>query len=130
MRITKELEAKIKRQIGQKYEKKQTELRAIFQKIVDENAPAIAAKIDEYRSDVIFETILKKAIPFCDKTTLQIVTTHNTWFFPEAYKTYSDEMSELRTAKDREYENLAIQISYLKDINEIKEAFAELGLTF
>lgn len=130
MRITKELEIKIKRSLDEKYKPEITAKSEEFKILRAERSPAMIEELQKMYDENPLIRALYKVNSYHEFDAKTIVENGSSAFFPEEYEADRLFRIKIREKKDADYEALAIQIAYSKDLTAIKEAFAETGLTF
>ena len=131
MRITEELRTRIERGLSKKYEaeyqKNEEEYRATGAK----EKPAIVAELENILSTPVGRVLGNRASRGGSSLTANGVFEYWTYeFCRDAYEKKNRADAILNEKKRLDYEELAIQIAYQKDIEGIKTAFAAMGLTF
>lgn len=131
MRITKELEIKIKRSLDEKYKSEITAKSEEFKRLRAERSPAMIEELQKmYDENPLIRALYKAINSYRAFDAQTIVENGSPSFFPEEYKENRLFEEKIREKKEADYEALAIQIAYSKDLTAIKEAFVEMGLTF
>ena len=130
MRITEELRARIERGLSKKYEAEFKKNEEEYKATVAKEKPAIVAELEKILSTPVGRVLGNRASRGSSLTANGIFEYWTDEFCHDAYgkKNKADEV--LREKKKLDYEELAIQIAYQKDIEGIKTAFATVGLTF
>ena len=131
MRITEELKARIERGLSKKYEAEYKKNEEEYQATVAKEKPAIVAELEKILSTPVGRVLKKEAFYNGSSLTADGVfenCAHK--FCGDAYEKKNKADTILREKKKLDYEELAIQIAYQKDIEGIKTAFATMGLTF
>ena len=133
MRITEELKARIERGLSQKYEAEYKKNEEEYRAAVVKEKPAIVAELEKILSMPALNTpvgcVLKKKA-FYNGSADVVFENCAHEFCRYAYEKKSKADTILREKKKLDYEELAIQIAYQKDIDSIKSAFSSMGLTF
>lgn len=131
MRITKELEIKIKRSLDEKYKPEIAAKSEEFEILRAEQSPAMVEELQKlYDENPLIRALYKACNSYREFNAQSIVEGNSSAFFPKEYEADRLFGIKIRKKKDADYEALAIQIAYSKDLAAIKEAFAEMGLTF
>ena len=136
MRITEELKARIERGLSQKYEAEYKKNEEEYRAAVAKEKPAIVAELEKILSMPALNTpvgcVLKKKAFYNGSSLTADGVFENCAheFCRDAYEKKSKADTILREKKKLDYEELAIQIAYQKDIDSIKSAFSSMGLTF
>lgn len=131
MRITEELRNRIERGLSKKYEAEYKKNEEEYKAVVAKEKPAIVAELEKILSTPV-GCVLKK-IAFHNNSSLtaeEIFENCAREFCGDAYEKKNKADAIVREKKKLDYEELAIQIAYQKDIEGIKTAFATMGLTF
>ena len=131
MRITAELKTRIERGLSKKYDVEHKKNEEEYRAIVAKEKPAIVAELEKILSTPIGHVLKKNAFHNSSLLTADEVFENYAYeFCSDAYKKKNKADTTLREKKKLDYEELAIQIAYQKDIEGIKTAFATMGLTF
>ena len=131
MRITAELKTRIERGLSEKYKVEYKKNEEEYQAAIAKEKPAIVAELEKILSTPVGYVLKKKAFYNSSSLTADGVfesCAHE--FCGDAYEKKNKADTILREKKKLDYEELAIQIAYQKDIEGIKTAFATMGLTF
>ena len=131
MRITEELKNRIERGLSKKYEAEYKKNEEEYKVTIAKEKPSIVAELEKILSTPVGCVLKKKAFYNGSSLTADGVfesCTHE--FCGDAYEKKNKADTILREKKKLDYEELAIQIAYQKDIEGIKTAFATMGLTF
>ena len=130
MRMTKELKARIERDLSKKYEAELQKNEEEYRATVAKEKPAIVAELEDILSKPagrVLATVLRGgSLSTADKIFENLTYA----FFRDAFEKKSKADAIVNEKKRLDYEELAIQIAYQKDIDSIKTAFATMGLTF
>ena len=130
MKITAELKTRIERGLSKKYEAEFKKNEEEYKAAVANEKPAIVAELEKILSmpaGRVLATVLRGgSLSTADK----IFENWTYAFCASAYEKRRKADEALREKKKLDYEELAIQIAYQKDIEGIKAAFATMGLTF
>ena len=131
MRITEELKTRIERGLSNKYEAEYKKNEEEYKATVAKEKPAIVAELEKILNTPVGYVLKKKAF-YRDSLLAADVLFENYSrdFCGDAYEKKNKADAILREKKNLDYEELAIQISYQKDIEGIKTAFTTMGLTF
>ena len=131
MKITAELKTRIERGLSKKYEAEFKKNEEEYEAAVAKEKPAIVAELEKILSTPAGLVIKKKAFYNGSSLTAEEVFDNiQSDFCASAYEKMRKANEVLREKKKLDYEELAIQIAYQKDIEGIKTAFATMGLTF
>ena len=131
MRITEELKTRIERGLSKKYEAEFKKNEEEYKAIVAKEKPAIVAELEKILSTSVGCALKEEA--FCNGSSLTADGVFERCvhkFCRDAYEKKNKADAIVREKKKLDYEELAIQIAYQKDIEGIKTAFATMGLTF
>ena len=131
MRITAELKTRIERGLSEKYKVEYKKNEEEYQTAIAKEKPAIVAELEKILSTPTGRVLKKEAFYNGSSLTADGVfenCAHK--FCSDAYEKKNKADTFLREKKKLDYEELAIQIAYQKDIEGIKTAFATMGLTF
>ena len=133
MKITAELKTRIERGLSKKYEAEYQKNEEEYRATVTKEKPAIVAELEKILSMPALNTpvgcVLKKKA-FYNSSADVVFENCAHEFCRDAYEKKSKADTILNEKKRLDYEELAIQIAYQKDIDSIKTAFATMGLTF
>ena len=133
MKITAELKTRIERGLSQKYEAEYKKNEEEYRAAVAKEKPAIVAELEKILNMPTLNTpvgcILKKKA-FYNSSADIVFENYAHEFCRDAYEKKNKADTILREKKKLDYEELAIQITYQKDIDSIKSAFSSMGLTF
>ena len=130
MRITEELKARIERDLSKKYKAEFQKNEEEYRATVAKEKPAIIAELENILSmpaGHVLATVLRGGSSL---TADKIFENWTYAFCRDAYEKKSKADAILNEKKRLDYEELAIQIAYQKDIEGIKTAFTIMGLTF
>ena len=131
MKITAELRTRIERGLSKKYEAEFKKNEEEYKAIVAKEKPAIVAELEKILSTPAGRVLKEETFYNGSSLTADEVFERCTnKFCSEAYEKKNKADTILREKKKLDYEELAIQIAYQKDIEGIKTAFATMGLTF
>ena len=133
MRITNELKAKIDRGLDAKYNPLINAERERHSALVEARVPEIVQELTIMEAEQPMVKTLIDCIKWKSgyRDTIEKFVRYNlNIFMPAEYQENYDTYQKLSAQKRLDYETLAITISYQKDINDIIEAFAAMGLTF
>ena len=131
MRITEELRARIERGLSKKYEAEFKKNEEEYRATVAKEKPAIVAELENILSTPVGRVLGNRASRGGSSLTANGVFEYWTYeFCRDAYEKKNRADAILNEKKRLDYEELAIQIAYQKDIEGIKAAFATMGLTF
>ena len=131
MRITAELKTRIERGLSKKYESEFKKNEEEYKAAVAKEKPAIVAELEKILSTPTGAVLKKNALHNGSSLTAEGVFNNlQSDFCARAYEKRRKADEALREKKKLDYEELAIQIAYQKDIEGIKTAFATMGLTF
>ena len=135
MKITKELESKINRLLDGKYLPLQAENDKMLKDAKEVMIPIIQDELENLIASSIFlRTALKCELFRCNEKDLakELAIRHIEKMpsLQNLIAEYQENRSRYKLERAREYENLAIAISYQKDLNGIREAFKESGFDF
>lgn len=139
MRITDELKNRINRRLDAKYanEVKENDQRwkdakkaklpeIVFSLTFAINTiPAVSIVVS-----MLYNSSRHPETRYSETNVATFVYDRSTTFLPEDWQEYNRVASSIKDRKKMDYEELAIAISYQKDLNGIKETFANMGLTF
>ena len=131
MKITAELKTRIERGLSKKYETEYKKNEEEYNATVAKEKPAIVTELEKILSTPAGRILKEEAFYNGSSLTADGVfekCTHK--FCASAYEKKRKADEALRENKKLDYEELAIQIAYQKDIEGIKAAFATMGLTF
>ena len=131
MRITEELKARIERGLSQKYEAEYKKNEEEYRAAVAKEKPAIVAELEKILNTPVGRALGNRA--FRGYSSLTADKIFESWpyeFCRDADEKKNKADAILNEKKKLDYEELAIQIAYQKDIEGIKTAFATMGLTF
>ena len=130
MRVTAELKTRIERGLSKKYEAEFKKNEEEYEATVAKEKPAIVAELENILNTPVGR-VLGNSASRGSSLTANEVFEHRTYeFCHDAYEKRRKADEALREKKKLDYEELAIQIAYQKDIEGIKTAFATMGLTF
>ena len=131
MRITTELKTRIERGLSKKYETEFKKNEEEYEATVAKEKPAIVEELEKILSTPAGR-VLKEEIFYngSSLTADEVFERCTNKFCASAYEKRCEADKALREKKKLDYEELAIQIAYQKDIEGIKTAFAAMGLTF
>ena len=131
MRITEELRARIERGLSKKYEAEYKKNEEEYKATVAKEKPAIVAELEKILNMPVGRVFVNKAFRSGSSLTADEIFENWTYeFCRDADEKKNKADAILREKKKLDYEELAIQIAYQKDIEGIKTAFATMGLTF
>ena len=131
MRITEELRARIERGLSKKYEAEYKNNEEEYRTTVAKEKPAIVAELEKILSTPVGRILGNRASRGCSSLAADKIFESCTYeFCRDAYEKKNKADAILNEKKKLDYEELAIQIAYQKDIEGIKTAFATMGLTF
>ena len=131
MRITEELRTRIERGLSKKYEAEYKRNEEEYRATVAKEKPAIVAELEKILSTPVGHALTKEAFHNNSLLTADAVFESCVYeFCKDAYEKKNKADEILREKKKLDYEELAIQVSYQKDIEGIKTAFTTVGLTF
>ena len=131
MRITAELKTRIERGLSKKYEAEFKKNEEEYKAIVAKEKPAIVAELEKILSTPAGRVLKEETFYNGSSLTAEeVFDKMQKGFCASAYEKRRKADEALREKKKLDYEELAIQIAYQKDIEGIKTAFAEMGLTF
>ena len=136
MKITEELRARIERGLSKKYEAEYKKNEEEYRATVAKEKPAIIAELEKILSTPVLSTPVGRVLVNrafrgdLSPTTDEVFERYTHEFCPDAYEKKIHADAILHEKKRLDYEELAIQIAYQKDIESIKTAFATMGLTF
>ena len=131
MKITAELRTRIERGLSKKYEAEYEKNEEEYKAIVAKEKPAIVAELEKILETPVGRVLKEEAFYNGSSLTADEVFERCTnKFCASAYEKRRKADEALRERKKLDYEELAIQIAYQKDIEGIKTAFATMGLTF
>ena len=131
MRITVELKTRIERGLSKKYETEYQKNEEEYQATIAKEKPAIVAELEKILSTPIGHVLKKKAFYNSSLLTAnEVFEKYACEFCSDVYEKKCKADAILREKKKLDYEELAIQIAYQKDIDGIKTAFTAMGLTF
>ena len=131
MRITAELKTRIERGLSKKYESEFKKNEEEYKAAVAKEKPAIVAELEKILSTPVGRVLGNRASRGGSSLTANGVFEYWTYeFCHDAYEKKNRADAILNEKKRLDYEELAIQIAYQKDIEGIKTAFATMGLTF
>ena len=135
MKITKELESKINRLLDEKYLPLLADNNKILQTAKEELIPIIQDELEKLMCQSHFlSVVLQHELCRIDRINLakEYATRHVEKMpeMKEIIKQHLENRDHYKLARATEYENLAIAISYQKDLNGIREAFKESGFDF
>ena len=133
MRITEELRNRIERGLSKKYEAEYKKNEEEYKATVAKEKPAIVAELEKILSTPVGHVLAVKRQTFFRGSSLtadEIFESCARDFCGDAYNKKNKADEALREKRKLDYEELAIQITYQKDIEGIKTAFATMGLTF
>ena len=131
MKITAELKTRIERGLSEKYNVEYKKNEEEYQAAIAKEKPVIVAELERILSTPVGRVLKKEAFYNGSSLTAEGVfenCAHK--FCGDAYEKKNKADTILREKKKLDYEELAIQIAYQKDIEGIKTAFATMGLTF
>lgn len=131
MRITKELEAKIKREVNKKFESKREELNAVYNTICNherirmktvilnglKKQPELTCLVQNYFG---FTTLEERVERFLQQNGISTSVTAD----------ITKRINDLQAEQALFLENFLINVTYEKDINGIKSLFADFELSF
>ena len=131
MRITTELKTRIERGLSKKYETEFKKNEEEYEATVAKEKPSIVEELEKILSTPAGR-VLKEEIFYngSSLTADEVFERCANKFCASAYEKRCKADKALREKKKLDYEELAIQIAYRKDIEGIKTAFAAMGLTF
>ena len=131
MRITEELRNRIGRGLSKKYEAEYKKNEEEYKATVAKEKPAIVAELEKILNTPVGYALGKRAFYNCSSMTAdEVFENCIREFCGDAYEKKNKADEALREKRKLDYEELAIQIAYQKDIEGIKTAFATMGLTF
>ena len=131
MRITAELKTRIERGLSKKYEAEFKKNEEEYKAIVAKEKPAIVAELEKILSTPVGRVLKEETFYNGSSLTAEeVFDKMQKGFCASACEKRRKADEALREKKKLDYEELAIQIAYQKDIEGIKTAFAEMGLTF
>ena len=130
MRITEELRNRIERGLSKKYEAEFKKNEEEYKATVAKEKPAIVAELEKILSTPVGRVLGNRTSRGSSLTADGVFENYVHEFCSEAYEKRNQADAIVREKKKLDYEELAIQIAYQKDIEGIKTAFAEMGLTF
>lgn len=132
MRISKELEDKIKRNVNAKYEKEVKTLNDEKNKIIDDEVKKATAEVKEATTTyAAVDNYIKYQFGSYTRTIQDLVSqNHHRFIGDKSYKHIDRKLGEINAKKARDIENMMIAISYEKDIDGIKKAFSDNGFEF
>ena len=131
MGITEELKTRIERDISKKYEAEYQKNEEEYRATVAKEKPAIVAELEKILNTPVGRVLGNRA--FRGSSSLAADKIFERWayeFCRDAYDKKNQADAILREKEKLDYEELAIQIAYQKDIGDIKSAFSCMGLTF
>ena len=131
MRITTELKTRIERDLSKKYEAEYKKNEEEYKATVAKEKPAIVAELEKILSTPVGRALGNKAFRAGSSLTADKIFESWTYeFCRDAYEKKNKADAILDEKKRLDYEEIAIQIAYQKDIEGIKIAFTAMGLTF
>ena len=131
MRITEELRTRIERGLSKKYEAEYQKNEEEYRATVAKEKPTIVAELENILSTPVGRVLGNRASRGGSSLTANGVFEYWTYeFCRDAYEKKNRADAILNEKKRLDYEELAIQIAYQKDIEGIKTAFEAMGLTF
>ena len=130
MKITNELHTKITRALDEKYAEVKNAALETYEKAKAEKLPRIASRLEAvFAAHPEAKELLSRGYENPNTITERVYGNSHT-ILAEDYKIYQNAYTEIQKQRTNDYENLAIEISYQKNINGIKEAFKNAGLSF
>ena len=131
MKITAELKTRIERGLSKKYEAGYKKNEEEYKAAVANEKPVIVAELEKILSTPVGRALTEEVFYNGSSLTADEVFERCVRkFCGDAYEKKNKADTILRDKKRLDYEELAIQIAYQKDIDGIKTAFATMGLTF
>ena len=129
MRMTAELKTRIERGLSKKYEAEYKKNEEEYWATVAKEKPAIVTELEKILSTPVGYSLIKKAFYRDSSLTADKVFENCIReFCSDAYKKKNKADIILHEKKRLDYEELAIQIAYQKNIEGIKEAFATMDV--
>lgn len=132
MKITKELDNKIKRCVEEKYGEEIKSLIKEKERIADAEIEKAVSEIKEAMVNYpSIKRYMKSRLGTYNPTVEKYIKNDCARFVDaEKYKSINENIDRIAKASAVEKENMMIAISYEKDINGIKGTFADMGFKF
>ncbi len=129
MRITEELKNRINRQLHAKYDGESRTAEKVYEDRIEAEKDAAVAELESIISTRTGRFLFNSR-SYSETSAASYIMNNKSTFFPEAYEEYRDTSRAVTNKIKNDYEELAIQVAYQKDIDGIKEIFKTMGLTF
>lgn len=132
MRITQELKNRIERELSSKYSDLKADVQTKFEYEILTAKEEKAKRLQMlYETEPVILALYKVRSYRDEELDAEYFVEHNErQFFPVEYEAKEKALNSLRKQEKLDYEELAINISYEKDLDGIRKAFEKLGLTF